>query len=85
MLNIPSNLKETNYIWKMPALICNNRGTNTKLQNISTISHYLRVPTECLMNFLSSYLGSTILNQNDEEYLIKGNFKTEELQELIDM
>lgn len=87
MLNIPSNVKDANYRYKMPKIVVVSQGqgggVKTKIDNIIELSKALNVPPEYPLKFMGYELGSQTENKGGI-YLINGNHQAEKLQQILD-
>ncbi len=84
MINIPSHIKDPNYRYTMPKLVCTVQGGGkTRMDNIIDVAKALNVPPDYPLKFIGRELGSQVDIKNDN-YLINGSLQADKLQQLLD-
>ena len=86
-LNIPSTVKDPHYRYKMPRIQIATQGSGNGIKtnwvNLPDVSKALKVPLEYPIKFIARELGSSTETKSNS-YLINGNHKVEQMQELLD-
>ena len=86
-LNIPSTVNDPHYRYKMPRIQIATQGSGNGIKtnwvNLPDVSNALKVPLEYPIKFIARELGSSTETKSNS-YLINGNHKVEQMQELLD-
>jgi len=73
MINIPSNVKDPSYRYKMPKMQLKQEsrlnGVKTNIWNVEDVAFHLRVSSKAIMKYMCEQLGANM----EKDSIIKGN------------
>jgi len=92
MLNIPSNISDPSYRYKMPRLQtkteCRGNGIKTSVGNIADVARCLKIPPQYLIKFFGYELGAITKYEDKENEgiraIVMGNHENGHMQKLLD-